>query len=111
MRQIDEIESYGRVTGMSRLVCEVFMVRSGLLLKQGETRLAGKLATQALEIASEHGMQLRKISALNMLSRTYIERDQHAMARVMLESARGMARRAGYQIARESADRLLRLSD
>jgi tetratricopeptide (TPR) repeat protein len=104
LTQLQAIEKYARVMGIPRLESDVYRSRGYLLLHQGETQLAGELATRSLEIATLNGLQLRKISAMILLGRTYHQRGHYQACKTVLTRAIDLARRADFQLALDRAE-------
>jgi ATP/maltotriose-dependent transcriptional regulator MalT len=96
VRQLDAIYTYARVIGLPRLHCEVLAVRARLLMTQGDTRHAARLATESLEIATQYDMRLRKVHALNLLAEIMHLRDQIDDCRTLLERSAALANTYGF---------------
>lgn len=109
-RQLDEAERYARELGLIKLEVEALKVRSTIILAQGETEQAGRLAARAVGLANRHGMELHKINALVIHGRILLERGHTDLARSVLKSCVNEAERRSYQLAAISAGRLLRNS-
>jgi tetratricopeptide (TPR) repeat protein len=109
-RQLDEAERYARELGLIKLEIEALKVRSTIILAQGETEQAGRLAARAVGLANRHGMELHKISASITHGRILLERGQTDLAHSVLRQCESEADRRCYQLAAISAGRLLRNS-
>jgi hypothetical protein len=99
-RRLDGIEAYAKVMAMPRLQCRVALARSAFLLAEGENRIAAEVAQSALQIATRHDMELRKVSALALLGTAMLrqalrgpvlQRRSIDEARMLLQRARELA--------------------
>ena len=104
--RIDDVERYADQMEMPSLTCEVLIVRAENLLAQGESTLAGQTATRALRIATLHGLRLRKIAAMDLLSQILHARGQVAEATRLRKRNVRYARSVGYVTLAERAEQL-----
>lgn len=81
--------------GMPRLKCRVAQVRAQHLLTLSDYRAAAEAAQQALQIATQHDMELRKISALSLLGGAMLKLEA-IEARTLLNRARELAQHAEF---------------
>ena len=109
-RLLDEAERYARELGLIKLEVEALKTRSTIILAQGETEQAGRLAARAVGLANRHGMELHKISSLMIHGRILLQRGQIDLAHTVLRQCSSEADRRGYQLGAIFADRLLRMS-
>ena len=79
---LDQIETYGRIMGVPRIISRAELVRSELFHAEGEYRMAAEAAQKALITATRFDLELRKISALNRLGL--------AMVRLRLPEAKSL---------------------
>jgi hypothetical protein len=75
---------------------QVLAIRARLLMTQGDTRRAARLAPESLEIATEYDMRLRKVHALNLLAEITNLRGQTSECRILLERSAALANGYGF---------------
>jgi hypothetical protein len=109
-RQLDDAERYAKEMGLIKLQIEAIKTRSQIILSQGETEQAGRLAARAVGLANRNGLELQKISGLIIYGRILLERGQTELAHSVLRDCSREADRIGYQLAAIFVDRLIRIS-
>lgn len=107
LRQLRTVERYADVMEVHSLKVDVLTARARVFEMQGETRMSGENAIEALALATLHGMKLRVMSALAMIGKITQERGYLSQAHQISTTARRMAERAGYQLSVARADRVL----
>ncbi len=100
---LDEIERYGQIMGMPRMLADVAFARAAHLLRMGETRYATTLARRAISISTANGMKLRQMTSLALLARIYEQRGMKRPSAILLARALEMAESCDYANLRESA--------
>jgi hypothetical protein len=90
-RTLDIAETYADRMDIPRLKVEVLLLRAEMLIRQGETTLAGQLVTHGLRIANLNGLAFRRITALELLAQVYRARGHVEPA----DRLQGLALRAG----------------
>ena len=69
---------------------------TSLLMTQGDTRHAARLATESLEIATQYDMRVRKVHTLNLLPEIMHLRNQIGECRILLERSAALANTYGF---------------
>lgn len=93
--QLAEIDTYARTMGAPRIVCRVALGRSEFALQVGDYRGAAAFAQEAMQIATRHDMELRKIGAMTLLGTAMFRLDL-PQARTLLLRARDLAYHVDY---------------
>lgn len=99
LRRLKTIERYAKIMEMPALLCESYSVKAGLLLRQGDTSLAGELFSKAMVLATRNGMMLRLNYAMVGYAKVLNSRGLAMQAQELLFTAREMAKRFGAQLA------------
>ena len=94
--------------GIPKIKAEALKVRAEIMLAQGETEYAGRLAARSVGIANRNGMRLRKLSALLVYGRVLSARGQGNLAHDIYEDAAREANKLGYYLKANRAGSLLR---
>jgi tetratricopeptide (TPR) repeat protein len=102
---LDEIERYGQIMGMPRMLADVAYARAAHLLQLGETRFAATLARTAITIASTNSLRLRQMTAMALLGRIYQRRGLNEASQALTSRALEMAESCDYANLRESTAR------
>jgi tetratricopeptide (TPR) repeat protein len=105
---LDQAEQYAEDMGLVKARVEALKVRAELILAQGETEYAGRLAARAIALASRDGMRLRRLAALVTYARVLRARSQTSLATTVLDRTSKEASRLRYRLKAELADRELR---
>jgi tetratricopeptide (TPR) repeat protein len=102
---LDAAHAYAERMNIPRLLCEVLMVRAELLLKQGQSDVAGQFANRATRIATLNGLTLRKIAYLELLARVERAQGNTTSAQRLLARTVRFARHVGYNLMIERVER------
>lgn len=100
---LDAIERYGQVMGMSRLLADAAFARALRLLGLGETRHAAHLVHQCLELCAINGLRLRQMMGMALLGRIYRKRGRLDLAEPLFAQAYALATDCHYGNLREVA--------
>ena len=100
---LDAIEHYGQVMGMSRLHADAAFARALRLLSLGETRHAAHLVHQCLELCAINGLRLRQMMGIALLGRIYRKRGRLDLAEPLFAQAYALATDCHYGNLREVA--------
>jgi hypothetical protein len=104
-RRLDAIGDYAKVMSMPRLQCQVALARSAFMISEGEFRMAAELAQIALQWATRHDMEFKKVAALGLLGTAMlrqanrsprISRRAFNEAELLLRRARDLAYNMGF---------------
>jgi tetratricopeptide (TPR) repeat protein len=98
IRKLEGAERYAEAMELPQLTAEVSFVHAQILLRQGETALAGERATRALRIATLNGLAIRAIAYRSLLSDIHRARGWDALAYKIKANALQAARDAGYRL-------------
>jgi tetratricopeptide (TPR) repeat protein len=96
---LQEAEEYADRMDIPRLKVDVLLIRGEIQIRQGETSLASQLITRGLRIANLHGLILRRIYALRLLSHVYRARGNTIVAERLRFYALRAARDTGYHLS------------
>lgn len=102
-RTLDAAERYADAMDLPSLKCEISFVHAKLLLKQGETAIAGEKAIRALRIATLNGLVLRSVAYRELLADIYLERGWLEQAKRMRLQVVQAAKNTGYQLITQGA--------
>jgi tetratricopeptide (TPR) repeat protein len=102
---LDAAHGYAERMNIPRLLCEVLMVRAELLLKQGQSDVAGHFANRATRIATLNGLTLRKIAYLELLARVEKAQGNAVSSQRLLARTVRFARHVGYNLMIERVER------
>jgi tetratricopeptide (TPR) repeat protein len=105
-KELDIIEDYANQMGMSRLQCEVDLVRAQLRQMDGDLQAAASVASRGLAIASANELTLLKTNFLLRLAEIFERRGKLEECKAVLSEAFDIAREAEYHSARERGQRL-----
>jgi tetratricopeptide (TPR) repeat protein len=97
-KTLEDAERYADAMELHMLKAEVCFVHGQILLRQGETALAAEKASQALRIATLHGLVLRAIAYRSLLADIHRERGWLEASRRMKGQVLQAARSAGYRV-------------
>jgi tetratricopeptide (TPR) repeat protein len=93
--QLAEVDAYARTMGAPRIICRVALVRSEFALQLGDYPGAARFAQAAMQIATRHDMELRKIGAMTLLGTAMFKLDLPE-ARTLLLRARDLSYHVDY---------------
>jgi tetratricopeptide (TPR) repeat protein len=105
---LDQAETYADEMGIPKIKADVLKIRAEIMLTQGETDFAGRLAARSVGICSQHGMRLRKLSALVVYGKIVAARGQVDLATEILKDASQEASHLGYHLKADQASRFVR---
>ncbi len=97
-KTLETAERYAESMELPMLKSEVSFVHAKLLLKQGETAIAGEKATRALRIATLNGLILRTVAYRELLVEIYLERGWLEQAKRMKLQVLQAAKDTGYML-------------
>jgi tetratricopeptide (TPR) repeat protein len=98
LRKLEGADGYAEAMELPQLAAEVSFVHAQILLRQGETALAGERATRALRIATLNGLTIRAIAYRSLLSDIHRARGWETLAHKIKANALHAARNAGYRL-------------
>jgi len=98
IRHLQDAEAYADRMDIPKLKSEVLLARGEIQISQGETTLAGQLITRGIRIANLHGLALRRIDGLDLLSRVYLVRGNIAAYERLNARTMRAARDVGYHL-------------
>ncbi len=91
-------EDYADRMDISRLKCEVLLLRAEIQVAQGEFLLAAQIVTRAIRIANLNGLVLRRIGGLHLLAEIHrLRGDRDGAARIAAR-AESASRDTGYHL-------------
>lgn len=106
-RLLRKAEEYARAMGSHKIAADALRCLGHIMLAEGETEFAGRLAVEAMAITSISGMRLRKIANVILYGEVLKAREQPLYARPVLRQALFDAERCGYQLKASRAADLL----
>ncbi len=106
-RLLRKAEEYAISMGSYKIAADSLRCLAELMLGEGETEFAGRLAVEAMAITSVTGMRLRKIASVILYGEVLLARDQPLYARPILRQALYDSERCGYQLKASRAAELL----
>jgi len=106
-RTIEDVKSYAKLMGMPRIYVEAMSMDSQIRLTLGDLHHAHASITEALALASENGMELRRTTLLLQLARVYLKRGLIDDACLLADSIRRMSLAADYSVVMDAAQEIL----
>jgi tetratricopeptide (TPR) repeat protein/predicted protein tyrosine phosphatase len=104
LERLDQAEIYADRMDMPRLKVEILRTRAEILLQQGESRIAGDIAIEAIRIANLNHLVLRRITCTQLLSRIYRRQGDERSANHLKAVAQRAARTVGYLLVPHPED-------
>ncbi len=106
-KTLTNVADYARTMGMPRIAVEAAHLDAAIRLKVGDLHYANASVTEALSIATENGMTLKKVALTILAARIYLERGLVEDARLLAESARAIAIATQYAAVKDEAQQIL----
>lgn len=106
-RYLEDALTYSLHTEVHRVRCEASMTTARARLSMSDYDGALRYASDAMMVATRHGMQLRKISLRSLLAQIMVARGHPITAEHLARTCIKMATRRGYQPAIDKASKVL----
>ncbi len=110
MARLERALDFARQVGLHGLESRACTVYGSILLSAGDSKLSGEFAVRALALAADHGMTIKQIDAMVLMSAVTLARGRRDHGSALLEFTTRMASRYGYQVAVEKAQRIALLA-
>ncbi|MEE2566754.1 SIR2 family protein [Hyphobacterium marinum] len=107
LARVQTAHDYAIRMGLYGLQVYAATARGTIHLSQGENKLAGECAQEALAVSLDHGLRLSRISAMQLQGMVYLSRGLLEQGRYLLQVSTRMAERHEFQVAVERGQRLL----
>jgi hypothetical protein len=104
--QLAEIDSYASLMGAPRISCRVALIRGEMALQLGDYNGAASFAEAAMQIATRHDLELRKIAAMTLLG-IALFRLNLPEAKNLLLRARDLAHHVEYLVPLKRIEAIL----
>ena len=109
-KELDVIENYAYHMGMSRLQCEIDLLRAQLRQNDGDLQAAAPVASRGLTVASANDLILRKTRFLLRLAEIFERRGKIEECTSVLVESFNIARESEYHSERDRGRRFTRAS-
>lgn len=106
-KTLTNVTSYARIIGMPRIAVEAAHLDAAIRFKVGDLHYANISVMEALALANENGMTLKKVALTILAAKIYLERGLPDDARLLAASARDVAIATQYAAVKDEAQNVL----
>ena len=106
-KTLTNVASYARIIGMPRIAVEAAHLDAAIRFKVGDLHYANISVMEALALANENGMTLKKVALTILAAKIYLERGLPDDARLLAASARDVAIATQYAAVKDEAQNVL----